>query len=149
MAKCWPVRKSAIESDLVGLYDVFTASSSRGQGLSRRLCAHLLARAREQGARVAYLQVDAANHAARALYHRLGFADGYAYHYRALPSADALTRYSPSPSSTPRCTFMACTAAPLAPLPRLSSRAIRIAWRSLAKTKMSTRLLSLLAITSK
>jgi ribosomal protein S18 acetylase RimI-like enzyme len=80
--------QAAIESDLVGLYDVFTASSSRGRGLSRRLCAHLLARAREQGARVAYLQVDAANHAARALYRRLGFADGYAYHYRALPSAD-------------------------------------------------------------
>jgi ribosomal protein S18 acetylase RimI-like enzyme len=79
--------QAAIESDLVGLYDVFTASSSRGRGLSRRLCAHLLTRAREQGARVAYLQVDAANHAALAMYHRLGFVDGYAYHYRALPSA--------------------------------------------------------------
>jgi GNAT superfamily N-acetyltransferase len=77
----------AIESDLVGLYDVFTAPSERGQGLSLRLCAHLLAQAREQGARSAYLQVDAANHAARVVYHRLGFADGYAYHYRALPSA--------------------------------------------------------------
>jgi GNAT superfamily N-acetyltransferase len=77
----------AIESELVGLYDVFTAPPSRGQGLSRWLCVHLLAQAREQGARVAYLQVDAANHAARAMYHRLGFADGYAYHYRALPSA--------------------------------------------------------------
>ena len=29
------------------------------------------------------LQVDAANAPARAVYHRLGFADGYAYHYRA------------------------------------------------------------------
>ena len=48
----------------------------------------LLAQAREQGARTAYLQVDADNHAARAVYLRLGFADGYAYHYRALPSAD-------------------------------------------------------------
>jgi GNAT superfamily N-acetyltransferase len=79
----------AVESDLVGLYDVFTAPPSRGQGLSRRLCAHLLAQAQEQGARVAYLQVDAANHTARAVYRRLGFADGYAYHYRALPSAGA------------------------------------------------------------
>jgi GNAT superfamily N-acetyltransferase len=77
----------AIEGRLVGLYDVFTAPSSRGQGLSRLLCARLLAQAREQGARVGYLQVDAANHAARAVYRRLGFADGYAYHYRALPSA--------------------------------------------------------------
>jgi GNAT superfamily N-acetyltransferase len=76
----------AIESDVVGLYDVFTAPPSRGLGLSRRLCAHLLAQAREQGARSAYLQVAAANHAARAVYHRLGFVDAYAYHYRALPS---------------------------------------------------------------
>ena len=38
---------------------------------------------------------------------------------------------------------MACTAAPLAPLPRLSRRAIRMACWSLAKTKMSTRLVSL------
>lgn len=78
----------AIESGLVGLYDVFTAPAARGQGLSRRLCARLLAQAREQGARTAYLQVDADNHAARAVYRRLGFADGYAYHYRALPSAE-------------------------------------------------------------
>jgi GNAT superfamily N-acetyltransferase len=78
----------AIESELVGLYDVFTAPAVRGRGLSRRLCALLLAQAREQGARIAYLQVDADNHAARAVYHRLGFADAFAYHYRALPSAD-------------------------------------------------------------
>jgi GNAT superfamily N-acetyltransferase len=79
----------ALESDLVGLYDVFTAPSARGQGLSSRICASLLAQAREQGARTAYLQVDAANHAAHAVYHRLGFTYGYAYHYRALPSVDA------------------------------------------------------------
>ena len=67
---------------------MFTAPAVRGRGLSRRLCALLLAQAREQGARIAYLQVDADNHAARAVYHRLGFADAFAYHYRALPSAD-------------------------------------------------------------
>jgi ribosomal protein S18 acetylase RimI-like enzyme len=48
----------------------------------------LLAQAREQGARTAYLQVDADNHAARAVYRRFGFADAYAFHYRALPSVD-------------------------------------------------------------
>ena len=31
----------------------------------------------------AYLEVEGDNHAARTVYHRLGFADGYAYHYRA------------------------------------------------------------------
>ena len=77
----------AIEGDLAGLYDVFTAPQARGRGLSRGLCAQLLAQAREQGARFGYLQVEADNHAAQAVYRRLGFADGYGYHYRALPSA--------------------------------------------------------------
>jgi ribosomal protein S18 acetylase RimI-like enzyme len=42
----------------------------------------MLVHARERGARHAYLQVEGDNHPARAVYHRLGFADGYAYHYR-------------------------------------------------------------------
>jgi GNAT superfamily N-acetyltransferase len=77
----------AIESDLAGLYDVFTAPAARGRGLARRLCARLLSQAQEQGARTAYLQVDADNLAALAVYRRLGFIDGYGYHYRALPVA--------------------------------------------------------------
>ncbi len=72
----------ATESDLVGLYDVFTHPDSRGQGLARTLCSQLLARARSGGARVAYLQVEGDNEPARAVYRRLGFVDAYAYHYR-------------------------------------------------------------------
>lgn len=72
----------AVEADMVGIYDVFTTVAERGQGWARRLCAHLLARSRDHGARIAYLQVDAANDPARAVYRRLGFADAYAYHYR-------------------------------------------------------------------
>jgi len=72
----------ALEGDLVGLYDVFTTASARGRGLAGRLCKHLLTRARSQGARHAYLQVEGDNHAARAVYRRLGFVDAYAYHYR-------------------------------------------------------------------
>ncbi len=72
----------AIEGDLVGIYDVFTATPWRGHGLARRLCSQLLAQAASLGARHAYLQVEGDNHAARTVYHRLGFADGYAYHYR-------------------------------------------------------------------
>jgi GNAT superfamily N-acetyltransferase len=72
----------AIESDLVGLYDIYTAEAARGHGHGRLLCAHLLALARERGARHAYLQVEGDNAPARAVYHRLGFADAYSYHYR-------------------------------------------------------------------
>ena len=72
----------ATEGELVGLYDVFTAPAHRGRGHARWLCARLLLEAQAAGARVAYLQVDAANTSARALYAALGFVDGYAYHYR-------------------------------------------------------------------
>lgn len=72
----------AMEGDLVGLYDVFTAPALRGRGCARRLCQHLLVHARSRGARHAYLQVEVGNLPARAVYHQLGFADGYAYHYR-------------------------------------------------------------------
>lgn len=72
----------ALEGDLVGLYDVFTAPHARGRGLARRLCQHLLVAARKRGASIAYLQVDSGNVAARSVYSRLGFADGYSYHYR-------------------------------------------------------------------
>jgi ribosomal protein S18 acetylase RimI-like enzyme len=78
----------AIEGDLVGLYDVFTTEAARGRGFATLLCRHLLGEARRRGARHAYLQVESDNAAARATYRRLGFADGYAYHYRtADPSA--------------------------------------------------------------
>lgn len=79
----------AIEDDLVGLYDVFTAPAARAQGLGTALCLHLLALARSRGARCAYLQVDADNKPARRLYRRLRFVDAYAYHYRGDDAARA------------------------------------------------------------
>jgi ribosomal protein S18 acetylase RimI-like enzyme len=81
--------QTAAEGGMVGLYDVFTAPAARGQGLARALCAELLRRAALDGAHTAYLQVDADNVAARAVYRRLGFVDGYPYHYRAADPAAA------------------------------------------------------------
>lgn len=76
--------QTAREGRFVGVYDVFTAPEARNQGLARALCAQMLRRAQSASAEVdAYLQVDAANHPARAVYRRLGFVDGYGYHYRA------------------------------------------------------------------
>ncbi|MFT3818684.1 MAG: GNAT family N-acetyltransferase [Rubrivivax sp.] len=74
----------------VGLYDVFTAPAARNGGLAGALCAELLRRAAAEGARTAYLQVDAANAPALAVYRRLGFKPGYDYHYRAADPAICL-----------------------------------------------------------
>ncbi|MEO5697076.1 MAG: GNAT family N-acetyltransferase [Burkholderiaceae bacterium] len=79
----------ALEGDLVGLYDVFTAEAWRGRGYASALCTHLLAMARARGARHGYLQVDADNGTARAVYRRLGFSDAYRYHYRSADPARA------------------------------------------------------------
>ena len=81
--------QTAQEGTFVGLYDVFTAPAARNRGLSRSLCAALLRAAAAQGARTAYLQVDAVNTPARAVYRRLGFADVYSYHYRSADPASA------------------------------------------------------------
>lgn len=72
----------AIEAELIGLYDVFTAESRRGAGLAGALCLQMLRAACDFGARTAYLQVEADNAPARRAYRKLGFSDAYAYHYR-------------------------------------------------------------------
>ena len=77
--------QSAREADLVGLYDVFTLESARGQGLAGLLCERMLSISALQGAKTAYLQVDSENEPALTVYRRLGFADAYRYHYREPP----------------------------------------------------------------
>ena len=79
----------AREAELVGIYDVFTDERARNQGLARVLCQRLLSLAAKEGATIGYLQVEADNLPARHLYTRLGFADGYAYHYRVAPGVKA------------------------------------------------------------
>jgi len=76
----------AREAELVGLYDVFTRGSERGQRLAGVLCERLLSLAALEGAKVAYLQTEAANHPARQVYRRMGFADAYSYRYRQPPA---------------------------------------------------------------
>jgi ribosomal protein S18 acetylase RimI-like enzyme len=73
--------KTAREGELVGIFDVVTADHARGRGIASMLVARLLARAWERGARVAYLQVDADNAPAIAVYRRYGFSTIYTYHY--------------------------------------------------------------------
>lgn len=70
------------DGDLAGLFEVATAKSQRGKGYGRRTIMSALKWARSRGAREAWLQVESANEAARQLYHSLGFAEVYRYHYR-------------------------------------------------------------------
>jgi GNAT superfamily N-acetyltransferase len=76
----------AVEPPLAGLYDVFTHPDARGQGLAGLLCEHLLSLGATLGATMGYLQVDAGNAPALAVYRRLGFVDAYGYQYLERPA---------------------------------------------------------------
>lgn len=78
--------QSARESDVVGLYDVFTLPEARGCGLASALCGALLAKAAAAGASTAYLQVEDGNASAWSVYQHLGFVRSYGYHYRVHPT---------------------------------------------------------------
>lgn len=56
--------------------------ASRRRGLATAVMGALARRAYDEGATAAYLQVEADNHPARALYDGLGFSDHHGYHYR-------------------------------------------------------------------
>jgi len=73
---------AVLEQELVGLFDVVTHPEARRAGHATELVDGLLGWARDNGARRAYLQMVAANDAARALYDRLGFEPLYHYWYR-------------------------------------------------------------------
>ena len=88
--RCGPVAcgQFACEGRWAGLYDIVVAPARRGGGIATALCANLLADAAAAGARAAYLQVGSDNAPALAVYHRLGFVDGYRYHYRCADPAE-------------------------------------------------------------
>ena len=73
---------TVIEADAAGLFDIVTDKACRRRGFGRRLVAALLRHAWEAGARHAYLQVEAENAPARAMYRTFGFSERYLYWYR-------------------------------------------------------------------
>ena len=75
------------EGDIAGLFEIATAHAERNQGHGRNLILSALKWARLRGARQAWLQVEAGNAPALALYGSLGFEDVYHYHYRRPPEA--------------------------------------------------------------
>jgi len=70
-----------LEDGLAGIFSMATAAGMRGRGVARAILARLLTWAWEHGAAHAYLQVDAANAPALAVYRKFGFATAYTYHY--------------------------------------------------------------------
>ncbi len=80
--------QAALDRGLIGIFDMRTDAASRGRGIATRIVAELLSWGRRQGATHAYLQVDAGNAAALAVYGRFGFATAYTYHYRARAGED-------------------------------------------------------------
>ena len=76
------VIRAGYSGDWVGLSCLMVAQRARRRGLARALTLAAMQIAAERGARRAFLQVEAGNHAALALYHRLGFVDVDTYHYR-------------------------------------------------------------------
>ncbi|PYE88979.1 acetyltransferase (GNAT) family protein [Phyllobacterium leguminum] len=72
---------------MAGLFDLGTARTSRRRGHGRTIVASALKWARKQGAKTAWLQVEADNLAGRALYERFGFSELYRYAYWESPEA--------------------------------------------------------------
>jgi ribosomal protein S18 acetylase RimI-like enzyme len=71
----------AVEGDWAGLSVMRTVATARRQGLARRIVQALLDSAQRAGASRGYLQVEADNAAAIALYESSGFATAYRYRY--------------------------------------------------------------------
>jgi GNAT superfamily N-acetyltransferase len=70
------------DNDLAGILQLGVAEERRGQGLGTAILHASLRWAKLKGARKAWVQVEADNAAARALYSRAGFKDAYEYSYR-------------------------------------------------------------------
>lgn len=74
----------AVEGEWAGLSVMRTVERARRQGLARRIVGSLLEQARLAGASRSYLQVEADNAPAVALYETCGFSEAYRYRYWAL-----------------------------------------------------------------
>lgn len=78
----------AVDGQAAGIFGMRTDPDFRRLGLARRVLGALLAEAEGLGARTAYLQVEAANAPAIALYAARGFSTAYRYRYWTRPARD-------------------------------------------------------------
>jgi GNAT superfamily N-acetyltransferase len=71
----------AVEGEWAGVFAMRTDPGYRRRGLARRILHSLLSAAADSGARRIWLQVEADNHGAIALYGAAGFEEAYRYRY--------------------------------------------------------------------
>lgn len=79
------IGRCVVDGRWAGFAAVEVAPGQRRRGLATAVMAALAARAAEEGADSAYLQVETGNEAAVAMYDRMGFTVHHAYHYRHAP----------------------------------------------------------------
>ncbi|MYT31653.1 MULTISPECIES: GNAT family N-acetyltransferase [unclassified Streptomyces] len=80
------IGRLVVDGRWAGFAAVETAAGRRREGLATLVMAALAERALEEGASAAYLQVEADNADALALYDGLGFVEHHGYHYRRGPA---------------------------------------------------------------
>jgi len=73
------------DNDMAGVFELATRTGRRREGYGRQVVVTALRWARIRGAERAWLQVEADNRAAVALYEGFGFQDIYRYDYRQAP----------------------------------------------------------------
>ena len=81
------VGSACFAEDWCGVHGMRTLPAWRGRGLAGRILAAFGAEAQRRGLARAFLQVEAANAPAQALYRRAGFATAWAYAYWQQPAA--------------------------------------------------------------
>ncbi|MGX1674184.1 GNAT family N-acetyltransferase [Streptomyces sp. NPDC055400] len=92
------IGRCVVDGRWAGFAAVEVAPSRRREGLASAVMTALARRALEEGASAAWLQVEADNEGARALYGRLGFAAHHAYHHYRAPDPDRDPDPDPDPA---------------------------------------------------
>ena len=89
---------ACISRDWLSVHGMRTLPHARGQGLGASLLSTFVGLARQRGIARAFLQVEADNAPALALYRRFGFTTAWTYHYWKAPDTKPKTRpQAPSP----------------------------------------------------
>ncbi|WP_225644062.1 GNAT family N-acetyltransferase [Streptomyces werraensis] len=94
------IGRCVVDGRWAGFAAVEVDPARRREGLATAVMAALAARALEEGASAAWLQVETDNEGARALYGRLGFAPHHAYHHYRAPeetASEGSAAYSSAP----------------------------------------------------